>query len=276
MATLPPAQFSPDESHCAREIAESFGSEAERYERTRPSYPAAMVEAILASDPGCEVLDVGIGTGISARPFREQGCRVLGVEPDERMAEYARRAGFEVEIATFEDWIPAGRAFDLVIAGQAWHWVDPLLGASKAAEVLRHGGRLALFWNVMSFPPDFGEGFSAVYRRVLPEFPFFQNGAPGGIGSYDPLTDKAAEGMRQTRRFSEPEQRQFGWERTYTREQWLEQLPTFGGHSRIPADKLVDLLAGVGHVIDSAGGSFTMGYTSVVLTASTPPADGPE
>lgn len=73
MPTTPPEQFSASESHRARQIAESFGSEAERYERTRPTYPKAMVDAVLAASEGHEILDVGIGTGISARPFREAG-----------------------------------------------------------------------------------------------------------------------------------------------------------------------------------------------------------
>lgn len=268
MTTIPPDQFSSTGSHHARQVAESFGSEAERYERTRPTYPKAMVDAILAASPGRDLLDIGIGTGISARPFQQEGCHVLGVEPDERMAEYARQSGFEVEIGKFEEWEPAGRTFDVVIAGQAWHWVDPVIGASKAAEVLRPGGRIAPFWNVMSFPPDFGEGFSAVYRRVLPEFPFFQNGAPGGITSYALLLDKATDGFRKTGTFSEPELWQFDWERPYTRDEWLEQVPTFGGHSGIPAEKLAELLAGIGAVIDAAGGSFTMGYAAVVVTAT--------
>ncbi len=270
MPTLPPepGQFSAGESHRAREIAEGFGSEAERYERTRPTYPRAMVDAVLAGRNGLEVLDVGIGTGISARPFRQAGCRVLGVEPDERMAAVALRSGLEVEIATFEEWDRAGRTFDLVIAGQAWHWVDPVLGASKAAEVLRPGGRIALFWNAMSFPPELAEGFSAVYRRVLPEFPFFQNGPPGGVASYAPLCDKAAQGIRQAAAFTGPEQWHFDWERTYARDEWLEQVPSFGGHSRIPPEGLTALLSGIGAVVDMAGGSFTMGYTAVVVTAT--------
>jgi len=61
------------ESHQAREVAESFGADAERYDRARPGYPAAMVDRIVAASPGPDVLDVGCGTGIAARLFREAG-----------------------------------------------------------------------------------------------------------------------------------------------------------------------------------------------------------
>lgn len=101
MVTIPPESDQPmaSEPHQVREIAESFGTGAQRYERTRPNYPDAMVDAILAASPGRRVLDIGTGTGISARPFQQRGCQVLGVEPDEQMARVARNSGLEVEIA---------------------------------------------------------------------------------------------------------------------------------------------------------------------------------
>lgn len=92
------------ELHRARQVAHSFGADAERYDRTRPRYPNALVERILAASPELDVLDVGCGTGIAARQFQAAGCTVLGVEPDSRMAEFARRGGLEVEVATFEAW----------------------------------------------------------------------------------------------------------------------------------------------------------------------------
>jgi SAM-dependent methyltransferase len=264
MSTIPPEPT----LHAQRQIAESFGSDAERYDRTRPRYPDALVERIVAASPGSEVLDVGCGTGIAARQFQAAGCRVLGVEVDARMADFAEQTGVEVEVATFEDWESAGREFDAVIAGQAWHWVNPVAGAAKAAQVLRPGGRLAVFWNAFRYPPDIGEAFLAVYRRVLPDSPLGRLSAMPGPGAYAVMCATAADGMRQAGAFGEPEQWQFDWDRAYTRDEWLEQVPTFGGHSQFPPGKLDELLAGIGTVIDAAGGSFSMGYAAMAVTAA--------
>ena len=168
MTTLPPesGRLPGHETHQARQVAESFGADAERYDRARPSYPGAMVDRIVAACPGRDVLDVGCGTGIAARQFLAAGCRVLGVDPDARMAELARRSGVEAEVATFEAWDSAGREFDVVIAAQAWHWVDPVAGAAKAAQALRPAGRLAVFWNAFGFPPELDELLAGIGAAV--------------------------------------------------------------------------------------------------------------
>jgi len=269
MPTLPPerAPLSEREPHQARQWAESFGSDPERYDRARPRYPDAMVDRIVAASPGPDVLDVGIGTGIAARQFQAAGCRVLGVDVDARMAEFARRRGLEVEVAAFEAWDAAGRAFDAVVSGQTWHWIDPVAGAAKAAEVLRPGGRLAVFWNVFQPSPDVAEAFSAVYRRVMPDSPRNPWAMPA-LDGYSLLFTKAADGIRQVGAFSDPEQWRFDWERSYTRDEWLDQLPTGGHASQFPPAKLAELLAGIGAAIDTVGGSFTMRYTAVAVTAA--------
>ena len=249
-----------------RQVAESFGTDAERYDRTRPSYPRALVDQILTTSPGPRVLDVGCGTGIVARLFQAAGGRVLGVDPDARMAELARQGGLEVEVARFEDWDPAAREFDAVVAGQAWHWVDPVAGAVTAAGALRPGGRLAVFWNAFRPPPGLGEAMAAVFRRVLPDAPL-QDGLPGPDG-YAKLGARAADGMREAGSFGEPEEWRFDWERAYSRDEWLDQVPTFGGNTRLPAATLHEVLAGIGAAVDAIGGRFTMGYTTVVATAA--------
>lgn len=269
MVTIGPGQAPPPdlEAHQAREIAESFGIDPERYNRTRPRYPDALIDRLIAASPGRDILDVGVGTGVSARPFQGAGCRVLGVEVDQRMAEFARASGLEVEVAKFEEWDPAGRLFDAVIAGQAWHWVDPVAGASKASKVLRPHGLLVVFWNVFQPSPDLHEAFSAVYRRVLPGSLFSQGAALPRLEGYSAFFNKAADGMRAAGAFGEPGQWRFDWEQRYTKDEWLDQVPTFGGHGRFPKDVLAGLVAGLGEAIDAVGGNFTMGYATVAVVA---------
>jgi SAM-dependent methyltransferase len=232
------------------------------------------VERIVAASPGPSVLDVGCGTGIVARQVQAMGCRVLGIEPDARMAEFARRTGVEVEVATFEAWDAAGRAFDAVVAGTAWHWIDPVAGAGKAAAVLRPGGLLAAFWHVFELPPEVAEAFAAVYERVVLDSPFTFPATRQGLDSYQPLLTKAADGMRGIGAFSEPEQWRYDWQRFYTRDEWLDQLPTSGALTRLPADQLAAVLAEVGHAIDTLGGSFTASYATVAVTAVRDSGDG--
>ncbi|MCF3147503.1 class I SAM-dependent methyltransferase [Streptomyces platensis] len=269
MPTLPPepAPRSACDPQLACQAAASFGAEAARYDRARPRYPDAMVRRILDGSPGPEVLDVGCGTGIAARQFQAAGCRVLGVDIDARMADLARRSGLEAEVADFEGWDPAGRTFDAVIAGQTWHWLDAVAGAAKAGRVLRPGGRLAVFWNVFQLPPEVADAYAAVCRRVLPDSPFnLQAVARQTLDEYRVVCAPTADGIREAGGFSEPEEWRFDWEWTYTREAWLDQLPTHGAFTQLPPHQLAEILAAVGAAIDAMGGSFTMRYATVAVT----------
>jgi SAM-dependent methyltransferase len=248
-------------------MAESFGVDAERYDRTRPGYPDAMVERIVAASPGRDVVNVGCGTGIEARQFQAAGCTVLGVEPDARMAEFARRTGLAVEVATFEKWESAGREFDAVIAGTAWHWVEPVAGAAKAARVLRPGGRLAAFWHVFQLPEELAKPFGVIYQRVVPDSPVNVAILQNAVELYQTILDRAADGMRAAGGFGAADKWRYDWEQTYTRDEWLELMPTHGGMTRLSAGQRAAILAGVGAAIDAVGGSFTLPYATLVITA---------
>nr|MDT0657269.1 hypothetical protein [Micromonospora sp. DSM 115978] len=73
--------------------------------------------------------------------------------------------------------------------------------------------------------------------------------------------------MRRTGVFGEPERWRLGWRRSYTRDEWLDQVPTQAGDDRLPPARLAETLAGIGAAIDAVGGAFTMSYATVVVTA---------
>ncbi|WP_020015820.1 class I SAM-dependent methyltransferase [Promicromonospora sukumoe] len=290
-------------SHLHRGAAEGFGADAERYDRSRPVTPRAVADAVLTflSDggrlgaggrlgdgrateadgtPGAAVepvpprlLDVGIGTGLSALPFRAAGAEVLGVEVDARMAAVARARGLDVEVARFEDWDPAGRRFDAVVSGMTWHWVDPVAGAAQAARTLRDRGVLAVFWHAADLPPTLRAALHGLYSRELAGTPGAGMYAPGrsAADGYEAMLDRAEAGLAEVGGFGTPQRWRHASERRYTADEWLDQVPTSGGFGRLPEPVQRAVLAGVRGALEEneavTDGAFTVRHTTVLLAA---------
>ena len=193
--------------HLERDRAESFGSVAEQYDRYRPAFPDALLDDLAAMTGPTPVLDVGCGTGKVARGLARRGLPVLGVELDPRMAEVARGQGVPVEIARFEEWDDAGRRFDLLTCGDAWHWIEPSRGAEKVSQVLRPGGAFARFWNIQLLDEPVMAALDVVYEKYAPEVfvigrvPPYE--LPAALRSDDPRAgrhDRRVRAPRLTRR----------------------------------------------------------------------------
>jgi SAM-dependent methyltransferase len=242
--------------------AESFGAVAAQYDRARPSYPPELVDALLA-DEARSVLDVGCGTGIAAALLVARGCTVLGVEVDARMAQLARAKGLEVELGRFEEWDPCGRRFDLVTSAQAWHWIDPRAGAARAAQALRAGGQLGVFWNFGDPPPHVRELLSPIYTRYGPGVESYSV----LFGNRDARVQDTLDGIAATGAYGLGETARFAWSQRYDTAEWLEQLNTHSDHQALPAPRRERLISAVGEALDSVGGSFEMPYATVLVLA---------
>jgi SAM-dependent methyltransferase len=243
-----------------RRRAESFGADPEQYDRARPTYPDALVDDLMVDHPA-DVVDIGCGTAKAGRLFVDRGCTVVGVEPDARMAEVARRYVATVDVAPFETWEPGGRRFDLAISGQAWHWIPPDAGAAKLLEALRPGGRVALFWNLGHHEQGVKPAIDAAYERFAPLDVRNVLGSirDGDVAFLEPLVASGG--------FEPPEIRTYRWERRYSRSEWLDQLPTHSDHRLLPDAERARLMAAVGQVIDEYGGSFMMYFDTTLITA---------
>jgi SAM-dependent methyltransferase len=248
-----------------RSRAESFGSVADLYDRARPSYPTALIDALLAGGAH-SVLDVGCGTGIAGALFAAHGCAVMGVEVDARMAEIARRKGLEVDVSTFEDWDDRGRRFDVVASGQAWHWIEPTAGAARAADLLRTGGRLGTFWNFGDPPPEVRERLAPVYDRWAPELVNYS--VVLDTEQRNERIDVTVTGIAGSRRFGPVEVHPFPWTRTYRAREWADFLATHSDHQALEPARLQQLLEAVTDAIDAIGGSFEMPFEAVLVTAT--------
>jgi SAM-dependent methyltransferase len=130
--------------------AAEFDAAALDYDRYRPRYPSELFDELVSLVEGrvATVVEIGAGTGIATAPLVARGLQVLAIEPSPAMAAIlAEKSPTELEIAVnrFEDWEP-DRVVDLVVAFNAWHWLDPNTAVDRVAHVMRPGGALALVW----------------------------------------------------------------------------------------------------------------------------------
>jgi SAM-dependent methyltransferase len=248
-----------------------FDHEAERYDRCRPRYPDAVIDELLGPGPsGLEVLDVGCGTGIAARPMVERGAKVLGVELAPRMAEIARRHGIDVEIGEFEHWDAAGRSFDRVTSAQAWHWLDMAAATAKAASLLRPGGSLGLIWSGGAHPDDLADALEDLYSTMVPPGThrlFRGYGANRSTDVRSGLTG-VNDAITAAPEFGAASEQWFPWAQRYQRDEWLELLLSYSEYAALDPHLRHRLLDAIGTTIDDYGGSFVMTFETVLITAT--------
>jgi SAM-dependent methyltransferase len=215
-------------------LRQTFNSVAARYDRARPRYPAELFDALVdraGLKTGDHVLEIGPATGIATRPMVERGFNLTCVELGEDLAQVARTnlAEFpQVEIirADFDAWSPT-RAFDLVMAATAWHWIDPTSRYRLAWQALRPGGHLA-FWSAIHVFPDDGDALFEDLQEVYEEI---GEGLPPDTPRIKPgqLPDRLDE-IDRSGLFTNAVALQFDWVTDYSADSYIELLDTFSNH----------------------------------------------
>ncbi|WP_030683057.1 class I SAM-dependent methyltransferase [Streptomyces cellulosae] len=268
----------PDETRRVH-LSRTFDEDAELYDRARPGYPPEVFDdltQVAGVGPGCRVLEVGAGTGKATLPLAELGCRITAVELGAGMAAVARRnlAGFEaVEIVTadFETWPLPQEPFDVVLAASAFHWIDPAVRMTKAADALRPGGALAVVatQHVAGGSEEFFVEVQGCYERFDPATP--PGLRPPAADDVD-TSDHADEAARSGR-FDPVVFRRHEWNLTYTTAEYLEVLQTYSGHRALPSEAREGLLECIAGLIDTRyGGRITKRYLTELRVSRTAPA----
>ncbi len=253
-------------------LRETFDEAAELYDRARPCYPRELFDdlAELAGiGRGCRVLEVGTGTGQATLPLAERGCEIVSIEKGAHLAAVAQRklAAFpnvRIVVAAFEDWPLPEERFDVVLSATAFHWIDPAVRVTKAADALGPGGALAIIetHHVAGETEQFFIDVQACYERWDPATrPGFRLPAPADV-------EADSEELDASGRFDRVVFRRYEWESTYTTASYLDLLLTYSGHRALEREAREGLLSCIADLIDSRyGGRLTKPYLTQLLVA---------
>jgi ubiquinone/menaquinone biosynthesis C-methylase UbiE len=209
-------------------FASAFDSAAEEYERGRPGYPAAAIDALsheLTLGPASVVVDLAAGTGKLTRDLVGRFRRVIAIEPlAEMRAQLERRVPNAEALAGAAERIPLESAsVNAVFVAQAFHWFDGRPALDEIARVLRPGGGLALLWNTTPWE--------------IRETPWF--------ALLDDLLERRRADLSALRRNASGL-----WRRAFEDEPRFEPLAeaTFGNPRRMSIDEFVDGFASRSYV----------------------------
>jgi SAM-dependent methyltransferase len=159
-----------------------FARTAADYARHRAGFPPELLDRLATTGvvrAGARVVDLGTGTGSLARLFAQRGCEVTGVDIAAPLLEQARRLDREagVQIAYVEAPAEAtglpGGGFDVVSAGQCWHWFDRPAAAREAARLLVSGGSVVIaHFDWLPIEGNVVAATEEIILRYTPSWPF--------------------------------------------------------------------------------------------------------
>jgi SAM-dependent methyltransferase len=157
--------------------SDAFSGKARQYAEHRFDYPddfLAQAFGRVALGPGTRVAELGSGTGLLSRHLLRYGAHVYGVEPSSDMRAEAERVlhgapRFVSVAGSAESTQLPDAAVDLIVAGNAFHYFDPVRARAEADRILvRGGGVLLLDHQVPASLPPFMEAYMDFVRRWTP------------------------------------------------------------------------------------------------------------
>lgn len=206
------------------EFTADFGKTAADYGKHRAGFPPELFDRLAAmgiARPGMRTLDLGTGTGTVARSLAQRGCESTGLDRSAPLMEEARRIDREavvtvryVEAAAEDTGFPEA-SFDLVIAGQCWHWFDRPRAAREARRVVKPGGHLVVaHFDWIPLPGNVADLTEKLIKKHNTKWNL------GGSMGIHPrcLADMALAGFRRLETFS------FDLDVAYTHEAWRGRM----------------------------------------------------
>jgi Methyltransferase domain len=199
-------------------------------------------------------------------PFAQRGYAILAIDQGERLAVLAAQRcqsypQVRVVACAFETWQDTPGSYDLFLAAQAIHWIEPHYGIRRAAELLKPGGTVALVETA-----DRSQG-SAFWQATEPIY-----------NTYNPVDSTAnlqprwpveayRQALRTSGQFGELQEVRTSWARRYSGEEYVKLLWTSSNHRAMPEPNRSRFFEDISRVIAQMGGEVIRTYETVALLA---------
>lgn len=154
-------------------VKDLFSEGAEQYAQFRPSYPIELYEFLFAHlDHFEQAWDVGTGSGQVACALSPRFEHVIATDISApQIANAERRPNIRYIVCRAEQTPFPENSFDLITAGQAVHWFDPIPFYQEARRTARPGAVIAVWgYDLLEIGHYADELITAYHRDVLGKY----------------------------------------------------------------------------------------------------------
>ncbi len=171
-----------------------FSNLAKEY-KNRPGYSLKLLENIANVDEKLrkkyKVADIGAGTGKLTENLLELGFNVDCVEPNIEMlnegVKYTQNSNCNWIQGSGEDTGLKDKAYDWVIMGSSFHWVDFEKGINEFLRILKTNGKFTAIWNPRNLSAS--KFHMKIEENIKEIAPNIIRKSSGSSGITDVLTD---------------------------------------------------------------------------------------
>ena len=219
----------------------NFGLTADDYAKHRAGFPDEFFERVFSQGivkAGYSLVDLGTGTGTLARGFAQRGCKVIGLDISAQLLEQAKdlseQAGLSIDFrfAKAEQTGLPDDTFDIVSAGQCWHWFDRPAAAVEVRRILKPNGRVVIaHFDWLPLKDNIVDATEKLIQKYNPKW--YETSA-NGFGLYPEwLRDIGEAGFLDIQTFS------FDMDVPYSHEAWRGRIRASAGVGASLSDEQV-------------------------------------
>jgi SAM-dependent methyltransferase len=244
-----------------------YSPAAEVYNKARPHYPEALIEKVVeVAQLGADsnILEVGSGPATATVAFAPLGCSMVCLEPNPDFFRLAQQncqtyPQIEIQNTSFEEWTPAVKKFDAVLAASSFHWISPEVGYPKAAHTLKEKGSLILLWNKELQPRyEVYQSLSKVYQQYAPLLDRYEDRE-----TQEAILQGLGQMALDSGHFKDLVAGTMVSEVTYSTDEYLMLLNTYSSYLKLEQQQKDALFAGLRNSIErDFGGSLQLSYIS--------------
>jgi SAM-dependent methyltransferase len=244
-----------------------YSPAAEVYNKARPRYPKALIRRVVeVAQLGADsnILEVGCGPATATVAFAPLDCSMVCLEPNPDFFRLAQQncqtyPQIEIQNTSFEEWTPAVKKFDAVLAASSFHWISPEVGYPKAAHALKENGSLILLWN-KELQPSYGvyQSLSKIYQQYAPSLDRYEERE-----TQEAILQGLGQMALDSGHFKDLVAGTMVSEVTYSTDEYLMLLNTYSPYLKLDPQQKDALFAGLRNSIEHGfGGSLQLSYIS--------------